>query len=88
MRLRDLVKIKWTVRDDLFMSGLSKAAGSMMLFLLTVLTYTPLKGELVTVAANATLTNAGVEILNTMFGLIWILMAIMWLLLSMYYALK
>ena len=70
------------------MSGLSKAAGSMMLFLLTVLTYTPLKGELVTVAANSTLTNAGVVVLNTMFGLIWILMAIMWLLLSMYYALK
>jgi len=70
------------------MSGLSKAAGSMMLFLLTVLTYTPLKGELVTVAANSTLTNAGVVILNTMFGLIWILMAVMWLLLAMYYALK
>ena len=70
------------------MSGLSKAAGSMMLFLLTVLTYTPLKGELVTVAANSTLTNAGVVVLNTMFGLIWILMAVMWLLLAMYYALK
>lgn len=83
-----LVKIKWTVRVDLFMSGLSKAAGSMMLFLLTVLTYTPLKGELATVAANSTLTNAGVVILNTMFGLIWILMAIMWLVLAMYYALK
>ena len=70
------------------MSGLSKAAGSMMLFLLTVLTYTPLKSELVTVATNETLTNAGVVILNTMFGLIWILMAIMWLTLAMYYALK
>lgn len=70
------------------MSELSKAAGSMMLFLLTVLSYTPLKGELVTVAANSTLTNAGVVILNTMFGLIWILMAIMWLVLAMYYALK
>ena len=70
------------------MSGLSKAAGAMMLFLLTVLTYTPLKSELVLVAANATLTNAGVVILNTMFGLIWILMAVMWLTLAMYYALK
>ena len=70
------------------MSGLSKAAGSMMLFLLTVLTYTPLKTELVTVAANSTLTNAGVVILNTMFGLIWILMAVMWLILAMVYALK
>ena len=70
------------------MSGLSKAAGSMMLFLLTVLIYTPLKGELVLVAANSTLTNAGVVVLNTMFGLIWILMAVMWLLLAMYYALK
>lgn len=70
------------------MSGLSKAAGSMMLFLLTVLTYTPLKGELVTVAANATLTNAGVEILNIMFGLMWILMAVMWLVMAIYWALK
>ena len=70
------------------MSGLSKAAGSMMLFLLTVLTYTPLKSELVTVATNATLTNAGVEILNTMFGLMWILMATMWLVMAIYYALK
>jgi len=83
-----LVKIKWTVRVDLFMSGLSKAAGSMMLFLLTILSYTPLKGELVLVAANSTLTNAGVVILNTMFGLLWILMAIMWLVMSIYYALK
>ena len=70
------------------MSGLTKAAGSMMLFLLTVLTYTPLKGELVTVAANATLTNAGVVILNNMFGLLWSLMAVMWLSLSIYYAMK
>lgn len=70
------------------MSGLSKAAGSMMLFLLTVLTYTPLKVELVTVAANSTLTNAGVEILNTMFGLLWILMSIMWLVMAIYYAMK
>ena len=83
-----LVKIKWTVRVDLFMSGLSKAAGSMMLFLLTILSYTPLKGELVLVAANSTLTNAGVVILNTMFGLLWILMSIMWLVMSIYYALK
>ena len=70
------------------MSGLSKAAGSMMLFLLTILSYTPLKGELVTVAANSTLTNAGVVILNTMFGLIWILMAVMWMILAIVYALK
>ena len=70
------------------MSGLSKAAGSMMLFLLTVLTYTPLKSELVIVAANATLTNAGVEILNTMFGLLWILMAVMWLVMAIYWAVK
>ena len=70
------------------MSGLSKAAGAMMLFLLTVLTYTPLKSELVLVAANSTLTNAGVVILNTMFGLIWILMAVMWMILAIVYALK
>ena len=70
------------------MSGLSKAAGSLMIFLLIILSYTPLKGELVTVAANATLTNAGVVILNTMFGLIWILLAVMFLGLGIYYALR
>lgn len=74
--------------SDLSMSGLSKASGSLMIFLLIVLSYTPLKEELVLVAANATLTNAGIVILNTIFGLIWILMAVMFLGLSIYYALK
>jgi len=60
----------------------------MILFLITILSYTPLKGELVDIAANSSLTNAGVEVLNSMFGLIWILLAVFWLGLGFYYAIK
>ena len=70
------------------MSGFGKAFGSIILFFMTILTYSPLKGELVRVSANATLTNAGVDIINTMFGLIWILLAVFWLGLSIVYATK
>ena len=70
------------------MSGFSKAFGFIVLFLLTLLSYTPLKGELVDIAANSSLTNAGVEILNSMFGLIWILLAVFWLGLAVIYAMK
>lgn len=70
------------------MSGFGKAFGSIILFFITILSYAPLKGELVTVAANATLTNAGVVILNTIFGLIWILLAVFWLGLAVMYAVK
>ena len=68
------------------MSGFGNAFGSIILFFMTILSYAPLKGELVSVAGNATLTNAGVVILNTIFGLIWILLAVFWLGLSIYYA--
>lgn len=68
------------------MSGFSKAFGFIIMFLLTILSYTPLKTELVAVAGNSTLTNAGVEILNTVFGLIWILLACFWLGLAVIYA--
>ena len=68
------------------MSGFGKAFGSIILFFLTILSYSPLKSELVSVSANATLTNAGVEILNTVFGLIWILLAVFWIGLAIYYA--
>lgn len=67
---------------------MSKSFGCIVLFLLIVLSYTPLKEELVTVAANSTLTNAGVVILNSIFGLIWILMGVMFLGLAAFYALK
>ena len=70
------------------MSGFSKAFGSIVLFLLTILSYTPLKGELVDIAGNSSLTNAGIEIINTMFGLIWILLACFWLGLAVIYAMK
>ncbi len=66
----------------------SKAFGSMMLFFLTVLSYTPLKMELVAIAENATLTNNGVIMLNTIFGLMWILLAVLWLGMAFYYSVK
>lgn len=70
------------------MSGFGKAFGAIVLFFLTVLSYTPLKMELVAIAGNATLTNAGVVILNTVFGLIWILLAVFWLGLAVMYAMR
>ena len=60
----------------------------MMLFFLTVLSYTPLKMELVAIAGNETLTNNGVIMLNTVFGLMWILLAVLWLGMAIYYAVK
>lgn len=60
----------------------------MMLFFLTLLSYTPLKMELVAIAGNATLTNNGVIMLNTIFGLIWILLAVLWVGMAFYYSLK
>jgi hypothetical protein len=70
------------------MSGFGKAFGAILLFFLTLISYTPLKMELVSVAANSTLTNTGVVILNTVFGLIWILLAVFWLGLAVYYAMR
>ena len=70
------------------MSDQSKAFGCIMLFLITILSYTPLKTELVEIAGNSSLTNAGVEILNTIFGIFWILLAVFWLGLAVYYAMK
>ncbi len=70
------------------MSGFGKAFGSILLFFMTILSYSPLKGELVNLAGNATLTNAGVVMMNTIFGLIWILLAVFWLGLAIIYALK
>ena len=66
----------------------SKAFGSMMLFFITLLSYTPLKSELVAIAGNSTLTNAGIQMLNSIFGIIWALLMAFWLGLSVYYATK
>ncbi len=66
----------------------TKSFGFVILFFVTLLSYTELKGELVTIAANSTLTNAGIQILNTMFGLIWALFAVLWLALAVFYAMK
>lgn len=60
----------------------------MILFFLTILSYTPLKMELVAIAENATLTNNAVIMLNTVFGLVWILLAVLWLIMATYYAVK
>lgn len=70
------------------MSGFSKAFGGIMLFLITLLSYTPLKTELVAIAGNSTLTNAGIQMINTIFGLIWAFLMAFWLGLAAYYATK
>lgn len=57
-----------------------------ILFLLTLLSYAPLKAELVSIATNATLTNNAVVMLNNIFGYIWIMFAVFWLGMAIYYA--
>ena len=59
-----------------------------MLFLLTLFSYTPIKTEINDIATNATLTNNAFVLFNSVFGLIWILLASFWLGLAVYYASK
>ena len=66
----------------------SRTFGMIILFLLTLLSYAPLKAELVEIAGNATLTNNGIDMLNAIFGYIWILLAVFWLGMAVYYATK
>lgn len=66
----------------------SKPFGMIMLFLLTLLSYAPLKTELVDIAGNATLSNNGIIMLNSIFGYIWTLLAVFWLGLAVYYVSK
>ncbi len=66
----------------------SKAFGSMMLFFITLLSYTPLKTELVSITVNASLTSAGAQILNSIFGIIWIMLAVMFLGVAVVYAIE
>lgn len=70
------------------MSVFSKAFGGIMLFLITFLSYTPLKTELVAITGNSSLTNAGIQMINSMFGLIWVFFMLFWLGLAAYYATK
>ena len=66
----------------------SKAFGMIILFLLTLFSYSPLKAELVSIAGNATLTNNAVIMLNSVFGIVWIMFAVFWLGMAIYYATK
>lgn len=66
----------------------SKVFGMMILFLLTLFSYSPIKTELNDLATNATTTNNAVVMFNTVFGLIWIVLAAFWLGLAVYYATK
>ncbi len=70
------------------MGSESKTFGMIMLFLLTLFSYTPLKMELNDIATNATLTNNAYVMFNSVFGLIWVLLAALWLGLAVYYATK
>ena len=66
----------------------SKVFGMVMLFLLTLFSYTPIKMELNDIATNATLTNNAFVMFNSIFGYIWIVLAVLWLGLAVYYASK
>lgn len=66
----------------------SKVFGFIILFILTLFSYTPIKAELVSIANNATLTNNAIIMLNTVFGIIWIVFAALWLGLAAIEAMK
>lgn len=66
----------------------AKPFGFIILFLLTLFSYAPLKLELAYIANNATLTNNGVVMFNSIFGVIWIVLALFWLGLAVIYATK
>ncbi len=66
----------------------AKPFGFIILFLLTLFSYAPLKLELSFIANNATLTNNGVVMFNSIFGVIWIVLALFWLGLAVIYAAK
>lgn len=57
----------------------AKPFGFIILFILTLFSYTPMKAELVDIANNVTLSNNAVIMLNSVFGLIWTLLAVVWL---------
>lgn len=66
----------------------AKPFGMIMLFLMTLFSYTPLKMEINDIATNTTLTNNAFVMLNSVFGIIWIFLAVFWLGLAAYYASK
>ncbi len=66
----------------------NKVFGMIILFILTLFSYSPMKTELNDLATNATTTNNAVVMFNSIFGLIWILLAAFWLGLAVYYATK
>lgn len=70
------------------MGSSAKPFGMIMLFLLTLFSYSPIKLEINEIATNATLTNNAFVMFNSVFGLIWIALAAFWLGLAVYYASK
>ena len=66
----------------------AKPFGFIILFILTLFSYSPIKLELSYIANNATLTNNGVVMFNSIFGLIWIVLGLLWLGLAVIHAVK
>ena len=66
----------------------AKAGGMIILFLFTLFSYSPIKLELNDIAGNATLTNNAWIMFNSVFGLIWIMFAVLWVGLALFYAFK
>ena len=66
----------------------AKPFGFIILFILTLFSYSPIKLELSYIANNATLTNNGVVMFNAIFGVIWIVLALLWLGLAVFHAAK
>lgn len=68
--------------------SLTRAFGAFMCFLFTLFTYAPVKDELVTIAGNATLSNNAIIMFNLVFGLFWAVLAVLFLGMAGYWAMK
>ncbi len=67
---------------------IKKAFMCLMIFLLDLLSYGPLKATIHEYATNVTLTNPIVEFLDPWFGLFWIVLGVLFLALAFYYVTK
>jgi hypothetical protein len=72
------------------MSGdnFKRATLSVMFMFIILLSYGPLVEEIATLAGNATTDNAVISFLDSWFGHFWVLLAIFFLMMGIYYLLK
>ena len=69
-------------------SPMKGAVVAVVMFIISLLSYSPLAMEIDTYANNATVTNAVWVLLDTIFPMFWALFCIMWLGVAIYQVMK